>query len=48
MTQSKYEELFEDKGVKIFIDHKVSLFLFNTELDFTEKKNDAGIVLESG
>jgi iron-sulfur cluster assembly protein len=45
---SQYEELFEAKDVKIFIDPKVSLFLFNTELDFTEKKNDDGIVLESG
>ena len=28
--------------------NKISLFLFNTEMDFMEKKADSGLVIESG
>ena len=33
-----FEEVMEDKGVKIFIDHKAILFLIGTELDFVQEK----------
>jgi iron-sulfur cluster assembly protein len=33
-----FEEIMEDKGVKIFIDPKAILFLIGTELDFVQEK----------
>lgn len=33
-----FEEVMEDKGVKIFIDPKAVLFLIGTELDFVQEK----------
>ena len=33
-----FEEVMEDKGVKIFIDPKAILFLIGTELDFVKEK----------
>jgi iron-sulfur cluster assembly protein len=47
-TINEYDELVNQEEVNIFIDPKISLFLFNTELDFLEKKTDAGLVVESG
>lgn len=47
-TVTEYDELVDHKDVDIFVDPKISLFLFNTELDFVEKKTDAGLVVESG
>ena len=38
-SESKpFEEVMEDKGVKIFIDPKAILFLIGTELDFVQEK----------
>ncbi len=34
-----FEEVMEDKGVKIFIDPKAILFLIGTELDFVQEKS---------
>jgi iron-sulfur cluster assembly protein len=33
-----FEEVMEDKGVRIFIDPKAILFLIGTELDFIQEK----------
>jgi iron-sulfur cluster assembly protein len=33
-----FEEVIEDKGVKVFIDPKAILFLIGTELDFVREK----------
>jgi iron-sulfur cluster assembly protein len=33
-----FEEMVEDKGVKIFIDPKAILFLIGTEMDFVREK----------
>jgi len=33
-----YEDVMEDKGVKIFIDPKAILFLIGTQLDFVQEK----------
>ena len=33
-----FEEVMEDRGVKIFIDPKAILFLIGTELDFVQEK----------
>lgn len=33
-----YEEVVEDKGVKVFIDPKAIMFLIGTEIDFVREK----------
>lgn len=45
---TEVDELVSKDNIKVFIDPKVSLFLFGTEMDFVEKKTDEGIVVESG
>ena len=42
-----FEEVMEDKGVKIFIDPKVILFLIGTELDFVKEKLGARFVFNN-
>lgn len=37
-AQEKYDEVIEDRGVKIFIDPKAIMFLIGTELDFVTEK----------
>src|SRR3954469_10345541 len=36
--QEQYDEVIEDRGVKIFIDPKAIMFLIGTELDFVTEK----------
>lgn len=47
-TVTEFDELADNKKVNVFIDPKVSLFLFGTEMDFMEKKTENGLVVESG
>jgi iron-sulfur cluster assembly protein len=42
-----FEEVMEDKGVKIFIDPKAILFLIGTELDFVQEKLGARFVFNN-
>jgi iron-sulfur cluster assembly protein len=42
-----FEEVMEDKGVKIFIDPKAILFLIGTELDFIQEKLGARFVFNN-
>jgi iron-sulfur cluster assembly protein len=42
-----FEEIMEDKGVKIFIDPKAILFLIGTELDFVQEKLGARFVFNN-
>ena len=42
-----FEEVMEDKGVKIFIDPKAILFLIGTELDFVQEKLGARFVFKN-
>jgi iron-sulfur cluster assembly protein len=47
-SQAKaFEEVMEDKGVKIFIDPKAILFLIGTELDFVQEKLGARFVFNN-
>ena len=45
---TKYDELAKHQTVKVYIDPKISLFLFNSTLDFVEKKSKSGATIESG
>jgi iron-sulfur cluster assembly protein len=42
-----FEEVVEDRGVKIFIDPKAILFLIGTELDFVQEKLGARFVFKN-
>ncbi|MCC5921976.1 MAG: iron-sulfur cluster assembly accessory protein [Cyclobacteriaceae bacterium] len=40
--QKENDEVFEDKGVKIFVDRKSLLYLLGTTLDFSDGLNGKG------
>lgn len=42
-----YDEVIEDKGVKIVIDPKALMFLFGTEMDFEATKLGSGFVFNN-
>jgi iron-sulfur cluster assembly protein len=42
-----FEEVMEDKGVRIFIDPKAILFLIGTEMDFVREKLGARFVFNN-
>ncbi len=42
-----FEEVMEDKGVRVFIDPKAILFLIGTELDFVQEKLGARFVFNN-
>lgn len=42
-----YDEVVEDKGVKIVIDPKALMFLFGTQMDFEATKLGAGFIFNN-
>ncbi len=40
----KYDEVVEDKGVRVLIDPKAVMFLLGTEMDFQDDKFKSGFV----
>lgn len=42
-----YDEVVEDKGVKIVIDPKALMFLFGTEMDYETNKLGAGFIFNN-
>ncbi len=45
--QKKFEDVVEDKGVKIFIDPTAVMFLLGTEMDYVEDKLQSGFVFNN-
>jgi len=45
--QKKFEDVVEDKGVKIFIDPTAVMFLLGTEMDYVEDKIQSGFVFNN-
>ena len=45
--QKKFEDMVEDKGVKIFIDPTAVMFLVGTQMDYVEDKLQSGFVLKN-
>ena len=45
---TEYDELADNDEVNVYIDPKISLFIFNTEMDFKVKKSDNDTIIESG
>lgn len=46
-AQKPFEEVIEDKGVRIFIDPTAIMFLLGTEMDYTEDKLQSGFVFRN-
>ena len=40
----KFDEVVEDKGVRVIIDPKASIYLIGTSMDFVEEKMKSGFV----
>ena len=45
--QKKFEEVVEDKGVKIFIDPAATMFLLGSEMDYVEDVLNSGFVFKN-
>ncbi|MCG8593541.1 MAG: iron-sulfur cluster assembly accessory protein [Kiloniellales bacterium] len=45
--QKKFEDMVEDKGVKIFIDPTAVMFLVGTQMDYVEDKLQSGFVFKN-
>lgn len=43
----KYDEVIEDKGVRVLIDPKAVMFLLGTEMDFLDEKFKSGFVFNN-
>ena len=46
-TQAKFDEVIEDKGVKILIEPKAVMFLLGTEMDYRVEKLKSGFVFNN-
>ena len=44
---SKFDEVVEDKGVRILIDPKATMFIIGTEMDFVDGKLESGFVFKN-
>ncbi len=42
--QKRFEDVIEDKGVKIFIDPTATMFILGSEMDYQEDKLQSGFV----
>jgi iron-sulfur cluster assembly protein len=45
--RKKFEEMVEDKGVKIFIDPAATMFLLGSEMDYVEDVLQSGFVFKN-
>src|SRR5579859_490450 len=45
--RKKFEEMVEDKGVKIFIDPAATMFLLGSEMDYVEDRLQSGFVFRN-
>ena len=45
--QKRFEEVVEDKGVKIFIDPAATMFLLGSEMDYVEDALQSGFVFNN-
>ena len=43
----KFDEVIEDKGVRVLIDPKAVMFLIGTEMDFVEEKFKSGFTFNN-
>lgn len=43
----EFDEVVEEKGVKVFIDPKATMFIVGTEMDYVEEKLQSGFVFNN-
>lgn len=43
----KFDEVVQDKGVKVIIDPKATMYLLGTEMDFVEEKMKSGFTFKN-
>ena len=46
-TQDRFDEVVEDRGVKVLIDPKAVMFLLGTEMDYTVETLSSGFVFNN-
>lgn len=46
-AQKPFEEVIEDKGVRIFVDPTAIMFLLGSEMDYSEDKLQSGFVFRN-
>jgi iron-sulfur cluster assembly protein len=44
MNVSSHDELFEEEGIKVFIDPKISLWIIGTTMDYQDDKVSSGFI----
>ncbi|MFN7226801.1 MAG: HesB/IscA family protein [Holosporales bacterium] len=44
---NKFEDIVEDKGVRVLIDPKAALFVIGTEMDFVDGDTESGFVFRN-
>ena len=44
---TKFDEVVEDKGVKVIIDPKATMFVIGTEMDYVEEKLSSGFTFNN-
>ncbi len=45
--KNEFDEIVEDKGVRVFIDPKATMFIIGTQMDFVEDKLESGFTFEN-
>ncbi|MBB90743.1 MAG: Fe-S cluster assembly scaffold SufA [Magnetovibrio sp.] len=45
--KNEFDEVVEDKGVRVFIDPKATMFIIGTQMDFVEDKLESGFTFEN-
>lgn len=45
--QKRFEDVVEDKGVKIFVDPTAVMFIIGSEMDYVEDKIESGFVFSN-
>ncbi len=45
--RKKFEDVVEDKGIKIFIDPAATMFLLGSEMDYVEEQFQTGFVFKN-
>ena len=45
--KGEHDEVVEDKGVRVFVDPKATLFIIGTQMDYVEDKLQSGFVFSN-
>ncbi|MDX2102745.1 MAG: iron-sulfur cluster assembly accessory protein [Alphaproteobacteria bacterium] len=45
--QNRFDEVIEDKGVRVLVDPKAVMFIIGTEMDYVEERMQSGFVFRN-